>query len=156
MKKIHLKQAEELVRRLVLGYTVEAAIAGSNPQKAPPPKKKDKSKGPAVRLSTEYVNSLKGDVKFLKKVTDLREVGTKTKEFNHKQHYHEAETRKQARKQLKKMSKIEAVKEKDLIDELTALEEVYEYFIQIYYISTTSNQNCTNYYTGRTTGFPRQ
>ena len=123
MKTIHIKQADEIVRRLVLGYKVEDALAGSNPQKAPVLKKKSDKSAPTIKLTNNYVNSLKGDVRFLKKVDELREVKNKVNKDNHKIKHHSAFVRKTARRALKNLNKVEGAKEKELMEELEAMEE---------------------------------
>lgn len=104
---IHISQAQELIRRCMLGYTLEQALAASNPIKRPPNLQK-KAKGP--KLTKQHLNNLKGDVKFLKQATDLRQVNTK-KAAGRPGFANDTATRRAARRELKTLSKEELEKE---------------------------------------------
>lgn len=105
---IHLSQAQELVRRCMLGYSLEQALAASNPIK--PPAGAQSSSKDAPRLTTQYLRDLKGDVKFLKQATDLRQVDQQ-RATGRPGFANDTATRRAARRELKSLSKEEMEKE---------------------------------------------
>ena len=110
-------QLDELVRRLANGCSEEIAIRASNPDKAPP-KSNSASERP-IEISGKAVKELKQDLNFLYKAKALRDVDTDKGKRNQFHQYDNA-TRKDARRNLRKLQKAETQKELAQIAELEA------------------------------------
>ena len=105
ISRMYQAQANELARKLSLGFSLEEAMHSSN---APTQvQERGKIKRPQIAITSEYVRNLKSDVSFLKKASDLRKVNGA---FNKQLHKfdHDTKTRRAARRELKKLSKREA------------------------------------------------
>lgn len=116
--RIYTMQAKEILRKCSLGYTAEMAMMASRPEKVPPKSKKEKE----IVITNDLTNQLKNDIKFLKKVSDLKNVnndkGKRNQFFEH-----DKNTRKAARRELRKLKKSEVQKELNWQEEATLRQE---------------------------------
>ena len=61
-------QAREILRKCSLGFSSEQAMMASRPEKVPPQLKSKKE----IIITNDLTQQLKNDIKFLKKVSDLK------------------------------------------------------------------------------------
>jgi hypothetical protein len=103
-------QARELVRRMQDGMTAEDALHMSNPITAPVDLMK-KGDAPKVRLTQDVLKGLHKDVETLAHVRDLRQVNAATDRHNAKVNANTARERKEARREIGKITKDEIAKD---------------------------------------------
>ena len=85
-------QAREILRKCSLGFSSEQAMMASRPEKVPPQLKSKKE----IIITNDLTQQLKNDIKFLKKVSDLKTVNVDKGKRN--QFYeHDKDVRKAAR-----------------------------------------------------------
>jgi hypothetical protein len=90
--RIYTMQAREILRKCSLGFSAEQAMMASRPEKVPP---QSKSKTEII-ITKDLTQQLKNDIKFLKKVSDLKTVNADKGKRN--QFYeHDKDVRKAAR-----------------------------------------------------------
>ena len=100
-------QARDLVHRMQDGMSPTDALKMSNPIRLPKNFKGDTKAPVKTRLTQATLKDLKRDVETLKKVHNLREVDSATVEWNAKIKAHDAKARKEARRNINKMTKSE-------------------------------------------------
>ena len=106
---MYMLQAREIIRRCVAGYDITTATAKSMPITIPD--RLSIKADDAIVLTTDFVRSLKDDIRFLKDVKHLRQVDDKRTSGNAKQFANSAAIRRAARRQLKRISKEESAAE---------------------------------------------
>ena len=98
-------QAQELVRKMQDGMPAEEAIRQSNPIREPTGYvRKQASKDVKERLTQEALKGLKKDTETLKVVSELRSVNAEAMHWNANIKAHDAKERKEARRQIKKIT----------------------------------------------------
>lgn len=96
-------QMQEIIRRCAAGYSIEIALAKSNPVKLPKSMKVEDSQ--RIELTAAGARSLKDDVRFLKQATELRAVG-ESKKKGTADPAASAKERKAARRELKRITTV--------------------------------------------------
>jgi len=123
---IFLFQAREIARKLSIGVSKEKAIQQSTRflgQLGPSPPTKGSAKLKDVKITSSSLQDMKQDVAFLKKSTDLKRVDQAYNRQLHK-YDHSTQERRAARKELRKLNKLEFEKEMEReAKELAATEE---------------------------------
>lgn len=113
---MHLNQGREVVLSCLKGYPPDLALKASNPISAPPPIKRKEAE---VRMTNEQLHNIKHDVAYFKKASDLKSVNS-DKDKRNQSMAHDNQTRKDARKELRRLNgaeqKIDAHQEKRMIE----------------------------------------
>uniref|UniRef100_A0A7S1UKC2 RING-type domain-containing protein n=1 Tax=Phaeomonas parva TaxID=124430 RepID=A0A7S1UKC2_9STRA len=125
MMAAYSAQAEDAVRKCVGGQPWEDALRASNPIRGPGRKGGGSDGTPTVRVTNEHMRSLKHDVRFLKKVTDLRQVNARRENRNGTL-VASAQDRRSARRTLSRLQKKEGAADEAYekkMQELEAREE---------------------------------
>lgn len=104
-------QAQDLVRKMQDGMSYDDAFNASNPIREPKDFRKQAAKDVTVRLTQEKLKSLKQDVETLKVVGNLRHVDADSVSWNAKMKAHGAKERKDARRNIKKITESEIAKD---------------------------------------------
>ena len=97
-------QAKDLVRKMQDGLSSDHALSQSNPIKEPKDFRKQAGKDIEVRLTQGVLKGLKQDTETLKKVNELREIDSATLSFNAKAKAHASKDRKDARRNIRKIT----------------------------------------------------
>ncbi len=106
LSTMYMLQAREIIRRCVAGYDISTATAKSMPITIPD--RLSIKPADAIVLTTDFVRSLKDDIRFLKDVKHLREVDDKRSSGNAKQFANSSAMRRAARRQLKRITREES------------------------------------------------
>eukprot|EP00546_Thalassionema_frauenfeldii_P004265 CAMPEP_0178908960 /NCGR_PEP_ID=MMETSP0786-20121207/8220_1 /TAXON_ID=186022 /ORGANISM="Thalassionema frauenfeldii, Strain CCMP 1798" /LENGTH=365 /DNA_ID=CAMNT_0020580935 /DNA_START=160 /DNA_END=1257 /DNA_ORIENTATION=- len=104
-------QAKELVRRMQDGMQMEEAVRMSNPIKPPDDLFEMKKKAPKVRLSQQVLKNLHKDVETMAHVRDLRNIDAARNPNNAKLKANSARDRKEARREIGKITQNEIDKD---------------------------------------------
>ena len=120
-KVVHIYEAQvrEIVRKCNIGMSVELAMMASRPEKVPPAALAKKRE---IKITNESANQLKEDVKFLKTISDIRDMET-AKDKRNQFLLHDNATRKAARRTLRKLAAKETAKEVAMLAEEEARQE---------------------------------
>lgn len=111
-------QAEEIVRRCVIGMSAEQALSGSNPIKMASAQKVTES---APKLTAGSIKSLKHDVTVLKQISELRVAATSSSKHTYSVQANAEKS--EARKDLRRLAKAESLADEDREKQLKDIQQ---------------------------------